>query len=249
MLIAGFHNARLYRVDLATNELTFEAGNAQRGYAGDGGTVADAVVNQPTSLVFDDDGAILFSDQGNQLVRRIGVDGTLERFAGTVGDTRCQGDGGPALAASFGSLAVGYSSPATRLLRVDRTLYIVDTDHGRIRAMDLDDRTIHTAFGADGCGEEPEVEVSFVAPSDVAVGPNGELYVADAGDSCVVRIVDSEVDVVAGVCGTSGFEGDGGPAVDALLAGVGGIDVDPDGALVIADTNNHRIRRLTPPIP
>lgn len=249
MWIAGFHNARLYRVDLATNELVFEAGNAQRGYAGDGGTVVDAVVNQPTSLVFDDDGAILFSDQGNQLVRRIGVDGTLERFAGIVGDNSCKGDGGPALAASFGSLAAGYASPATRLLRIDRALYIVDTDHGRIRVVDLDDGTIHTAFGADGCGEDPEVVVPFVAPSDIAVGPDGAVYVADAGDHCVLRILDGEIGVVAGVCGTSGFAGDEGPAVDALLAGVGGIDVDPDGALVIADTNNHRIRRLAPPIP
>ena len=198
MWIAGFHDARLYRIDLATGLLTNEAGDARRGYAGDGGPAVDAVVNQPSSVAFDDDGAVLFSDQGNQLVRRIAPDGTIARFAGTLGDSTCKGDGGPALDAGFGSLASGYAAPATRLARIERDLYLIDTDHGRIRVIDLDTGTIATLFGAEGCGAPPRFVVPLVAPSDLDLAADGALLISDRGASCVLAVQpDGAIDVVA----------------------------------------------------
>ena len=49
---------------------------------------------------------------------------------------------------------------------------------------------------------------------------------------------------VAGRCGEPGFAGDGGPAIEARLNWVHGIAVDSYGDIYIADTSNHRIRRI-----
>ena len=62
---------------------------------------------------------------------RLSPDGAMAHFAGTLGDPTCRGDGGPAIEAGFGTFRTGYTAPATRLLRVDRELFVVDTDHWR----------------------------------------------------------------------------------------------------------------------
>ncbi|MEQ1507748.1 MAG: hypothetical protein ABMB14_36305 [Myxococcota bacterium] len=247
--VAGFHTARVYRIDPATDALSFEAGAGLRGDWGDGGPADDAAINQPSSLVVLDDGSVVFSDQGNQLLRRIAPDGTIDRFAGTVGDPGCSGDGGPASEAAFGSLAAGYLAPNTRLVRAGGDLLLVDTEHQRIRAIDLDTGVIRTAVGPRGCGGPADLVVSLTSPADVAIGPDGGWYVVDRDQHCVVRIDPdtSETSVAVGICGVPGFSGDGGPAVDATLDGPTGIDIGGDGAIYVADGNNHRVRRVTAP--
>ena len=85
---------------------------------------------------------------------------------------------------------------------------------------------------------------SRIAPSGVAVDPRGYLVVVDSARNRVCY-VDSGggITALAGN-GQSGFGGDGGPAVDALLAGPSGVAVDDAGNVFIADTGNHRIRRV-----
>ena len=78
---------------------------------------------------------------------------------------------------------------------------------------------------------------------DVAVAPNGDLYIADTQNSCVRKVDgDGEISTVAGRCGKRGFEGDGGPAEEGLLNRPYGVALDQDGNLYIAVTHNHRIR-------
>ncbi|HMF41351.1 MAG TPA: hypothetical protein VKQ32_11675, partial [Polyangia bacterium] len=59
-----------------------------------------------------------------------------------------------------------------------------------------------------------------------------------------VRVIrgDGTIATVAGVCGSEGFAGDGGPATEALIARPGGVALDTAGNLYIADTHNQRIR-------
>ncbi|HVE67110.1 MAG TPA: hypothetical protein VNB64_00880 [Solirubrobacteraceae bacterium] len=77
----------------------------------------------------------------------------------------------------------------------------------------------------------------------LARAPDGTLYVAEARR--VRRIgPGGTVTTVAGT-GMHGFAGDGGPARRARFRSIGGIDVSPDGTLLIADTSNHRIRRVS----
>jgi sugar lactone lactonase YvrE len=80
----------------------------------------------------------------------------------------------------------------------------------------------------------------------VAVGPDGDLYLADdALDQILERQPNGNFVVIAGN-GTVGFSGDGGPAVDAQLSRPRGMAFAPDGTLYIADAGNGRVRAVTP---
>ena len=84
-------------------------------------------------------------------------------------------------------------------------------------------------------------------PSDVAVGPDGTVYIADTDNSCIRAVSpDGTIDTFAGVCGTPGFDGDFGPADEALLDRPFGVSVDNDGAVYISDTYNSVVRKVVP---
>jgi adhesin/invasin len=167
-----------------------------------------------------------------------------------------KGDGGPA---SEARLYLPFSQSAPPAGRIDMgpndTLYIVDTGNHRIRTVDAEgiiqtvagsgpdtyDPSYRGGYSGDG---GPATEAQFSRPTDIVVDADGNFYVADTDNSCVRR-VDGETGIIttaAGVCGQRGFDGDGGPAGEALLNRPYGVALDADGNLYIADTHNHRIR-------
>ena len=82
------------------------------------------------------------------------------------------------------------------------------------------------------------------APSDVAVDAAGNLYIADEYNHRIRRVDSSGIITTIAGTGERGFAGDGGPAVEARLAGPRGVAVDADGNVYIADEGNHRIRKV-----
>jgi len=95
-------------------------------------------------------------------------------------------------------------------------------------------------FTGDG-GPATRAQLSY--PYGIAIGADGSLYIADYGG--VVRRVgtDGNITTVAG-SGSSGFNGDGGPAKQARLNYPTGVAIGSDGSIYIADQNNHRVRRV-----
>ena len=85
------------------------------------------------------------------------------------------------------------------------------------------------------------------SPTAVAIGPDGDLYVADARSHRVSRInSDSgEIETLAGVGGEAGFDGELKPAVNAALNTPNGIAVAANGNIYIADSGNNRIRMIS----
>ncbi len=83
------------------------------------------------------------------------------------------------------------------------------------------------------------------SPSGVAVDGAGNVYIADRDDDRVRRVdaVTKRMSAIAGA-GFSGFGGDGGPATEARLHSPSGAAVDAAGNVYIADTYNHRIRKV-----
>ena len=130
-----------------------------------------------------------------------------------------------------------------------RTRYIADTLNNRIRVVDMVTWTIDTLAG-DGSEGGPETGDALTSglywPRDIAVGPDGSVYVADSENHCVRRIFDGEIETVAGICGEPGMGKDNRLGTDSNLVRPLGLDVGPDGAVWIADSWTHRIRRVAP---
>src|SRR5262245_48597392 len=80
-------------------------------------------------------------------------------------------------------------------------------------------------------------------PNGLALAADGTLYISDIGRHRVFRLSGRTLTVVAGT-GAPGFSGDGGPAVAAALNAPHALTLDDEGRLLIADTFNHRIRRI-----
>jgi len=104
------------------------------------------------------------------------------------------------------------------------------------------------AFGGDG---GPASEASLNMPGSVAVDAKGNVYIADWQNERIRKINPAGIITTVAGNGRRGFSGDGGPAVDASLdlisidaQAAGGIAVDDAGNLYIADTNNHRVRKV-----
>ena len=263
VVMAAWHNSRIVKFDPDFETMEFVAGTGGRDFAGDGGPAIDAILDLPCGLRVDEEDNILFTDMANQRIRQITPDGIITTIAGS-GEHGFNGDG-DALESMLASPALQRAEPAFKMDYENGLVYLADTHNGRIRIFDPEASTIETIAGMGetppgsdngvictaGCGYSgdggPATEAMLDTPSDVAVGPDGSVYVADTENSCI-RVIDPDgiIDTFAGVCGERGFSGDTGPANEALLNRPFGVEVDADGLVYISDTYNSVIRVVEP---
>jgi len=248
VVVAAWHNHKVRRLDPVTGMEAVVSG-AGPGFSGDGTPAIGALLNQPKSVVVSPStGAIYLVDTRNFRVRRIGTDGVIETVVG-MAPAGFGGDGGPPLAAQFQFQKVSDNPEPGGGLALDaqERLYIVDTENERIRRVDFAANLIETVAGNGTAGFAgdggPATEASLDHPRDVALGPDGKLYIADT-DNHRVRAVDLATGVIDTVVGDgmARFSGDGGPPLAASLWRPWGITFDAAGNLYIADTFNNRIR-------
>jgi trimeric autotransporter adhesin len=253
LAVGAWHNGRIEELDLETGTIRFIAGTGGRDYNGDGLPALEAALDLPSSVAWSEDGADLyFMDQANQLLRRLGADGRVHDVGGTPRTPGDAGDGGPVGEALFDAMRDSNADPSNRIAIHGHRLFLADTGNHRVRVVDLESGIILPFAGDGTAGYEGDgdnaLRARFDHPVDVAVGIDGEVYVADPGNNCV-RVIrpDGVVWTFAGRCGAQGwvgFRGDGGPAIGAALAHPAGVAVDPDGNVYVADTMNHLIRRI-----
>jgi glucose/arabinose dehydrogenase len=242
--------------DLPARTLALVAGTGQPGFAGDGGPAMAAQLSGPGSLAAGPDGTIYMVDTLNRRVRSIRIDGTIETYAGDgeVGDQPPKQHAGPA--PGDGGLAVDASLhiPVGVAVGPDGSVYICDEPDQRVYR--VSPAGVITTFA--GTGEEAfsgdgglAIDAALARPVDVAVGPDGSLYVADHGNHRI-RKVDPN-GIITTVAGTGdvdvhgldgGFSGDGGPAIDANLSEPRAVAVGPDGTVYVVA--NLRIREIDP---
>jgi DNA-binding beta-propeller fold protein YncE len=240
LVFSDTFNHCLRRVDAATGGISTVAGTGVRGFAGDGGPAEQAQLNEPYGVVADRSGRVFFADRLNGRVRVIDSGGAITTVAGDGGG-RTSGDGGPASAA-------GLAEPNGLALAPDESrLFIADVAGHVVRVIDLASGTIASFAGTgqgahDGDGG-PAANAALFGARAVAFAPDGALYVLERQGSCIRRIRDGIIETVAGT-GARGYQGDGGPAKDAVFAAPKEMAVAPDGDIFVVDTENHAIRRI-----
>jgi sugar lactone lactonase YvrE len=241
LYIIEYAGHRLRHID-ATGALGTIVGTGEKGDAG--GVGPKAKLANPHSLAVGPDGAVYIADTGNFKVRRYWPKtGYVETFAGT-GTKGFSGDGGPAREAQLGGVYCVALDPK------GERLYLVDLDNRRVRAIDLKTGTILTVAG-NGQKGVPEdgataKEAPLVDPRAVCADDKGNVYILERGGHAL-RVVDAagKIRTVAGT-GKAGNGGDGGPAREAAFNGPKHLCMDRDGSVLIADTENHLVRRYLP---
>jgi DNA-binding beta-propeller fold protein YncE len=227
-------------------KVTRLAGTGEQGLSGDGGPAARARLNNPHHLLMPPEdkqgGQRLFvADTMNFSIRAIDMrTKIITRVAGT-GVKGFSGDGGPAIDAQFGGIYA--------LQLRGRLLYACDLDNRRVRTINLDTGIVNTIAGNGQKGVpqdgEPALSQPLFDPRAIAVDKKGNVYILERNGHAL-RVVDPDgrIRTVAGT-GEAGNSGDDGPAREAKLNGPKSIEMDGDDVL-IADTENHVIRRYSP---
>jgi RHS repeat-associated protein len=169
----------------------------------------------------------------------VGPDGIITTVAGNL-NSGYSGDGGPATEARL-------DRPHGVAIGSDGSLYIADPDSHCVRRVGPDGIITTVAGngiqGSSGDGGQA-IEAQLASPWGVAIGSDGNLYIADPASNRVRRVgPDGIITTVAGT-GISGYSGDGGPNMEARLNYPYGVSIGSDGSLYISDNGNNRVRRI-----
>ncbi|HET6550692.1 MAG TPA: CARDB domain-containing protein, partial [Solirubrobacter sp.] len=143
----------------------------------------------------------------------------------------------------------GFAAPEGMTATADGALLVADSSAHVVRRIVPGGASTIVAgtpdtpgFAGDG---GPATAALLDHPADVAVGPDGAVYVADEGNNRIRRIAGGTITTVAGT-GAGGYAGDGGPATAARLDEPSDVAADNEGALYVVDRANHAVRRIAP---
>ena len=245
LYIADFNNDRIRKV--APNGVITTIAGSTGGFSGDGGPASAAKMNGPFSMALSPAGDLYFVDYGNLRVRKIAANGTISTVAGT-GKLSKSGDGGPATSAD--------SCPGWLALGPDGSVYFTDDGNAtspcykRVRKVSPSGvittvaGTGTSGFTGDG-GPGPAAQLR--SAEGVSVDSGGNVYISEGYGARIRKVDQGGIITTFAGTGTGGAGGDGGPAIAAQLNFPTGQAIDSSGNIFFADTNNVKIRKISPP--
>jgi sugar lactone lactonase YvrE len=232
LFIADSSDHTIWKVNTA-NQKTLLAGSPGLSGSTDG-TGSGARFNNPGGLALDPAGNLVVADTGNHTIRRVTQAGVVTTLAGAPGQP----------GSADGAALARFNAPFGLAVDATGAIFIADTQNHTIRF--LSGGTVSTyagTAGSPGLVNGTGAAARFVEPNGLALAPNGTLYVADYGNSCIRAIsTGAVVTTFSGQANNHGFL-DGGPTT-ALFYLPTAIALDATGILWVADTHNHAIRRL-----
>lgn len=254
LYIADSNNHRIRRVSPA-GVISTVAGNGTSGFSGDEGPAVSAQLSGPQGIAVDAAGNLYIADTGNNRVRQVTRGGTINTVAG---------GGFAVFSGSFAgevpATSVQFRSPTDVAVDSGGNVYVADSGNNRVWEVNPNGM-MHPVAGnglIDASVSEhipfPATATGLFYPSRIAVDAKGTLFITESGNNRVRKVVSGLISTFAGPTdvfftdGHAGFSGDGGPAASArlsLILGGGGLTVDAEGNLYIADYGNDRVRKVT----
>lgn len=236
VLVTEHAGHRLIGIDPA-GKVTVLAGSGKPGFKD--GVGEEAQFNAPHNLAVAKDGTVYIADTLNHRVRM--YDPKTKAVTTIAGGEKGYVGDGKAVDARF------FQMYHVALDADQKNLYVCDLGNRMIRRIDLAAGTIERVVGSgktvgiyDG-GDAKEIALND--PRAVEVDDKGRIWIIERGGNRLVKVEDGKVRIVAGLA--KGFAGDGGPAKKARLNGPKNLCIDPAGDVLIADTENHAIRKVT----
>ena len=186
LYIADSNLHAVFRMDPGTRQLEVVAGQrGTQGFAGDGGSATDALLNGPSAMAVDRDRTLYIADADNHVIRVVDpADGSIRTLAGTPGEKGYSGDG-----AADG---IRFNWPQDLQFNGPQSLLIADVLNHRVRELDLATGVVRTVAGTGpgeyGAENAVAVDATLPTPVGLAVGPAGEIFVSSARGHRVFRI-------------------------------------------------------------
>ena len=239
-------NGALYIADgvfirkVANGQIQTVAGDGYLHAIGDGGLATDALLLRPSAIALDGAGSLYIADTGAQRVRQVLPTGVIRTLAGT-GVAGSAADNVLASAATF-------NGPSGVAVDSAGDIVIADEWNQRVRQVTADGR-IHNLVGTGNTGPPvvgTPAKTPLSEPYGVCTGRGGALFVVVWGSNVVFQAAPQALVITAAGNGTPGNTGDGGPALPGAAQRPSACALDSAGNLFIADTWNHRIRKVAP---
>ncbi|MBI1369460.1 MAG: hypothetical protein GC162_12500 [Planctomycetes bacterium] len=228
--VAEFEGGRIHRIDLASNTVTTLGGKLNtKGNAGDNAPISEAVFNGVHNLAVDPrNGDVYIADTWNTAIRK------LDAKTGLISTVLKEGQ----------VFCLDFDTSGEHL-------YMADLQHRRIRVLNMTTGEVATLAGNGQKGAPDDgamaKDAPLVDPRAAAVDGKGNVYILERNANAL-RVVDpaGHIRTVVNAAGKKGASGDGGPAIDATMNGPKHICIDRDNSVIIADAENHLIRRYDP---
>ena len=202
------------------------------------GPAATATFNDPAALAADAAGNFYIADSQNHVIRKIGTNGIVSTFAGQMAVPGSQDGSG---------LLAQFDTPCGIAIGPGGEFYISDTGNHTLRKITPTGvvTTIAGRPGENGFTNGSGGSARFNSPLGLAVGANGTVYVADSGNQ-LIREVSSAGTVTTLAGSPENWGRDDGMGSAARFNGPVGVALDHQGNLMVSDSWNHAIRKITP---
>jgi sugar lactone lactonase YvrE len=241
MFFVEMQNHVVRRVDAKTSIISTVAGTGTQGFAGDGDKAVKAKLKQPHSIALDGGAGLFIADIGNNRIRRVDLrSGIIDTVAGT-GERGATPDGAPLAGTPLdGPRALDFDLRGQMFLALREGNAVFRVDLRGQKLMHLAG-TGQNGFSGDG---GPAKMAKLSGPKGIAIGPRGDVYLADTENHAirVIRAASGTIETLVGN-GTPGDGPDGAPRL-CRLQRPHGIFVDAKGNVFIGDSSNHRVRKL-----